>query len=89
MDTIQIATITAEGDIVELARQQREDAELEPIIVSLENGKEEGNFALVDNVPVSLWQQGWESLTTMCAEGGQGEVAEGNAQWYLGWSILT
>ena len=50
MDTIQIATITAEGDIVELAKQQREDAELEPIIVSLENGKEEGNFVLVDNV---------------------------------------
>ena len=39
MDTIQIATITAEGDIVELAKQQREDAELEPIIVSLENEK--------------------------------------------------
>ena len=39
-----------EGDVVELAKQQREDAELEPIIVSLENAKQEDNFALVDNV---------------------------------------
>ena len=50
LDTVQIATITAEGDIVELAKQQREDTELEPIIVSLENGEQEDNFVLVDNV---------------------------------------
>ena len=50
LDTVQIATITMEGDVVELAKQQREDAELEPIIVSLENAKQEDNFALVDNV---------------------------------------
>ena len=50
LDTVQIATFTAEGDIFELAKQQREDAVLEPIIVSLENEKQEDNFALVDNV---------------------------------------
>ena len=50
LDTVQIATITMEGDVVELAKQQREDTDLEPIILSLENGKQEDNFALVDNV---------------------------------------
>ena len=50
LDTVQIATTTMEGDVVELAKQQREGAELESIIVSLEKGKQEDNFALVDNV---------------------------------------
>ena len=50
LDTVQIATITMEGDVAELAKHQREDAELEPIIVSLENGKQEDDFTLVDNV---------------------------------------
>ena len=50
LDTIQIATITMERDVVELSKQQREDVELEPIVMSLENGKQEDNFALVDNV---------------------------------------
>ena len=50
MDTVQIATITTEGDVAELAKQQREDAELEHIIMSLENRKQEDDFPLVDNV---------------------------------------
>uniref|UniRef100_A0A1X7UNW9 Integrase catalytic domain-containing protein n=1 Tax=Amphimedon queenslandica TaxID=400682 RepID=A0A1X7UNW9_AMPQE len=50
LDTVQIATVTTDGEMTELIRNQKEDEEFGPIITSLERGNREPNFVLVEGV---------------------------------------